>query len=113
MAKIRVALPGYNAQTDTNPDHFALRSDEDWVLIKEFSRGSISVSSGGSQTVYHNLGYVPTVLAYAVDAFGYGNWVYGETMYAQYKMEVYTDKVVFKNAGTNATFKYYIFYDPV
>ena len=38
---IRVALPTYNALTDTNPDHFALYSDQDWVLIKEFTRINI------------------------------------------------------------------------
>lgn len=105
---IRIALPTYNALTDTNPDHFALYTDEDWVLIKEFARGSVASGS----TVYHNLGYVPTVLAYAIDASGRGHWAYGETMYAEYRMKIYTDRVTFSSDGS-ATFKYYIFYDAV
>lgn len=61
---IRVSLPGYNALTETNPDHFALYSDEDWVLIKESARGSLSATDAGSPTVYFGFDYIPTILVY-------------------------------------------------
>jgi len=100
---IRVALPGYNALTDTNPDHFALYGDEDWVLIKEFERGSITVSSGNSYTITHSLGYVPLVLVYVRSG---DTWsiVSGENI----EVTTTTLKVYLPN-GTQ--FKYYIFYD--
>ncbi|MBC7238559.1 MAG: hypothetical protein H5T71_00450 [Chloroflexi bacterium] len=104
-------MPTYNALTDTNPDHYALYADQDWVLIKEKSRGTIVVPAYDSASIYHNLGYVPTVFSFA-DNGAEAVWVYGDTMYSLYKMRVYTDEVVFSNAtGASATFKYYIFYD--
>jgi len=68
MAKkvFKIALPGYDAQTDTNPDHFSLFVDQevDYVLIKEKERGSKVVANNGSEEISHNLGYVPFVLAF-------------------------------------------------
>lgn len=100
---IRVALPGYNALTDTDPDHFALYGDEDWVLIKEFARGSVTVVSGGSYTITHNLGYVPLVMVYSRSG-DIWSIVSGESV----EVTTTTLKVYLTN-GTQ--FKYYIFYD--
>jgi len=110
---IRVSLPGYDARTATSPDHYALYvgTETDWVLIKERQRGSVEISAYGSEAIYHNLGYIPTVFAYAQVGSKYV-WVYGETMYSSYSMEVYTDRVVFENmTSSTSIFKYYIFYD--
>lgn len=57
---IRISLPGYDATTDTDPNHYALYADQDNVLLKEHSRGTLT--PGGS--VSHNLGYIPFYLAY-------------------------------------------------
>lgn len=105
---IRVSLAGYNALTDTNPDHYALYADSDWVLIKEKTRGSVSVAgSGGTQTITHSLGYVPFFAVYAN-----GQWVYGYDMYGDYRAYATTTTLVLINNGASAkTFKYYIFYD--
>ena len=109
---IRVALPGYNALTDTDTDHFALYSDEDNVLIKEFDRGVISVPTGGSTEVTHNLGYIP-FFAFFVD-LGAGvyqlGWLYnpnsGNNAYAT------TSVIHFSHTGaSDRDFLYYIFYD--
>lgn len=70
MNVVRVALPGYNAETDTNLDHFALYTDQDNVLIKEKIRGAVDITGNGSEvieTIPHNLGYVPFFLVYVFD----------------------------------------------
>lgn len=108
---IRVALPGYNVETDTNPDHFALYSDQDWILIKEFNRGSISVSSGGTETITHNLGYIPFFAVYAEDG-SFGKYINGYNIYSDQKCYATTSTLVLINNGVSSiTFKYYIFYD--
>jgi hypothetical protein len=104
---IRVALPGYNALTDTNPDHFALYSDEDWVLIKEKMRGSVSVGAFSSETITHNLGYVPFYAVYADR-----EWVSGYNIYSSYRVYATTTTLVISNTSASAkTFAYYLFYD--
>lgn len=110
---IRVALPGYNALTDENPDHFALYSDKGWVLIKEKERGSISVSgSGGTKTITHNLGYIPFFAVYVESSSGTFEWINGYNMYSDYNAYATTTTLVLINNNASAkTFKYYIFYD--
>lgn len=75
---IRCALPGYDALTDTNLDHFSLFSDVDNVLIKrkQTGTGTIAIAGGSGYTVDtipHNLGYVPFFMVYA-DILGGGVW---------------------------------------
>jgi len=104
---IRVALPGYNALTDTDPDHFALYTDEDWVLIKEKLRGSQVINAGDTLTINHNLGYVPFFAVYADR-----EWIHGYNIYSNYKCYATTTTLVMiNNDVTNRTFAYYIFYD--
>jgi hypothetical protein len=104
---IRVSLPGFNVLTDIDPDHFALYADEDWVLIKEFSRGSISVATFDSESITHNLGYVPFWSVYAG-----GVWVWGWNIYGDYRASSNTTTLTLNNlTGSSAVFKYYIFYD--
>lgn len=79
MTTVRVALPGYNALTDTNPDHYALVSDEDNVLIKSLVHNRQDTmpepdsSSGYSKTtIPHNLGYIPFFMVH--DNYVSGKW---------------------------------------
>ena len=67
---IRVSLAGYNALTDTNPDHYALVADENWILIKEAARGSDTLAYAASDTIAHGLGYVPMVFVWGEDSSG-------------------------------------------
>jgi hypothetical protein len=110
---IRVSLPGYNALTDTNPDHYALYSDQDWILIKEKARGSISVSS--LSTISHNLGYIPFVLVFGQDNTGKWFTVVGTGgLSTKFVASIYIDGqklYIQNNNGYTANFKYYIFYD--
>lgn len=112
----RVALPGYNALLDTDPDHFALITDIDNVLIKEFTRGSFATA--GYNEVVHSLGYVPFSMAFAYDNFSLKQgW---KLIGAQdsgfvannYWAETSTSKLYFQNnTGLSTNFAYYIFYD--
>ncbi len=71
MNVAKIALSGYNAETDTNPDHFSLLTDEDNVLIKRFSRGSGSIDAVTgdpdyiTETITHNLNYIPFFTVFA------------------------------------------------
>jgi hypothetical protein len=113
---LRVALPGYNAQTDTNPDHFALYSDEDWVLIKELKRGADDVELNNIATIPHNLGYIPLYFVYCE----VGNNVYkivngfdpvggGWRCYAD-DTNIYIANYF---SATYKSYRYYIFYDNI
>ncbi len=114
---IRVALPGYDALTDTNPDHFALYTDEtnDYVLIKEKLRGSKRIEKSASKTINHNLGYVPFVIVFYERTPGVWKKLMGrddadETVY----MDVSTSAISLFNSSTGVrVFKYFIFYDQI
>lgn len=125
---IRVALPGYDALTDTNLDHFALYTDQDNVLIKEFTRGSVSITGNGTEvieTIAHNLGYVPFFLVYVFDtasAFNDNKWkllahnTAGASVPPYIAVADTTNLYIynFLAAAEGAiSFKYYIFYDNV
>jgi hypothetical protein len=104
---MRVSLPGYNAGTDTNLDHYALYSDQDNILIKEFARGTTTLGSFSSGTISHNLGYIP-MYEVRVD----GKEILGYNIYSEVKTYIGTSSMVLiNNFGFNVTFKYYIFYD--
>jgi len=105
---IRVTIPPYDATTDTDPDHYALVGDEDWVLIKEKERDSITIAASGNETITHDLGYVPLV------------YVFGNLSGDEWKLmdgndnQVYvstTELIIYNNTGSSAKFKYFIFYD--
>ena len=118
---MRVSLPGYDALTDTNIDHFALYADQDYVLIKEQNRGSVSISSYNAATVSHNLGYIPYFLAFASASFlmgttRYNGWIQcsagGAVSPPIYGAFVDgTNLTMFNNSGSTTPFFYYIFYD--
>lgn len=115
---VRIALPGYNALTDTDPNHFALFVDEatDYILIKEKARGSSTVSSAGSATIAHGLAYVPFVLCFYESASGVYRKIHGSTAPASGLpyFEVDDTNLVLRNpTGGSKVMKYYIFYDDV
>ena len=121
---IRVSLPGYNALTDTDPDHFALYSDEDWVLIKEYNRGSVSASEEGTP-VYYYLDYIPTIFAYyqddsiwrTVTGEFYNKDSFPIKVKKPYIIIIHIDGSpvgsinFFSNSPTPTNFKYFICYD--
>lgn len=112
---IRVSLPTYDALTDSDPDHYALYSDEDWILIKEKTRGSVELDSGETETIAHGLAYVPFVLVYGKQTTGtVTNWFLCGTKdeFLVY-FEVNSTNLLIKKIdnGCNGEAKYYIFYD--
>lgn len=112
---IRVALPTYDAMTDTDPDHFSLYTDEDWVLIKEFVRGTVSVADGDFEMVTHNFGYVPFVLVYGENGAGKWAGVLGNPFggyNAIFGLTTTTIGII-NLTGARRNFKYYIFYDQI
>jgi len=108
---IRISLPGYNAGTDTNIDHFALYADSDNVLIKEKNRGTMNVAYGTPGTITHGLGYVPFYAVYMDDG-SKQNWIYGLNIHGKYRAHAGTNTItLINNASGTKTFYYYIFYD--
>ena len=110
---IRVSLPTYDALTDTNPDHFALYSDQDWVLIKEYARGSGSSNSGSSFVVNYSFSYVPFVLGYYQSGSSWiliNGEIFNSTAY-----QIITNSFVefYNTSGSSMNFKYFIFYDQI
>jgi hypothetical protein len=113
---MRVSLPGYNALTDTNPDHYALYTDEDWVLIKEKTRGSDTLDYTASDTIAHGLGYIPMVFLWGENSDG--DIIFQglpDVLSAQEEWQVdinSTNVVVTQLVGIDGCdYKYYIFYD--
>lgn len=113
----KIALPGYNAQTDTDPNHFSLYVDQqvDYVLIKEKARGSKSVNNNSYDHVHHDLNYIPLVIVFLDNGDGSYQRLFGvaagggDTGYT-----VTTTQVIFSNySGSTKNFLYYIFYDNI
>lgn len=117
---IKVSLAGYDAINDTNINHFALwaSSDdtEDNVLIKEKTRGSVSVPTGfGSRgIVAHGLSYIPLVFAFIESSPGVFTKAYGSSTFDDFYFYVTSTNIEMVNlTGSTKVFKYYIFYDEV
>jgi len=114
----KIATPGYNALTDTDPDHFALYVDQkvDYVLIKEKTRGNITVGATDSETVAHGLGYVPFILAFFESSAGTFRKIHGATDPASsspYFEVDSTNLTLWNTTGSSVDFSYYIFYDNI
>lgn len=61
---IRVSLPGFDAGTDTNPNHYIFHSDYNTFKILNQGTASISVGTGSNvYTVAHNSTVNPPSLA--------------------------------------------------
>ncbi len=114
---IKVSLPEYEADTDTNINHYALwcTSDDsvDNVLIKEKLRGSTSVSASSSTNIAHGLGYVPFCIVFVEVTSG----VYIKSGGRPFDSNGFyftvnsTNLVLHNSSASSKTFKYYIFYD--
>lgn len=113
---VKVALPGYDAKEDTNPDHFALFVDPnvDYTLIKEKKRSTIAVN-GVNVNVAHNLGYVPLVYVYVQISTGVWRQIFSRPIDgAGYYYTINATNLVLNNdTGISKTFAYYIFYDKI
>jgi hypothetical protein len=118
---IRVSLPGYDALTETNPDHFALYADEDWVLIKEYVRSSVYVEAGQERGfLFYLPSYIPVVFAYYQDQ---GVWKICTGQYSQYGdfttndtplpyMRIFSNELIFKNPYSyGVRFNFFICWD--
>ena len=110
---IRVSLPGYDALTDTNPDHYALYADNDLVLLKEKTRGTVSVSAYSiSSPIPHGLPYIPYVLSFVDEGGGSYKRVDGKTYDTLYEFYIDSSNIYFvNNSSSTKIFYYYIFYD--
>jgi len=111
----KVALPGYNAKKDTNPDHFALYVDNqvDYILIKEKTRQTVSVN--GTVNIAHGLGYVPHCIVFAEISAGVWRKLFSSPLDSTGMWyEINGTNLVLRNTtGSAKTFSYYIFYDKV
>lgn len=117
MAKgIKVALPGYDALTDTNPDHFALYVDgtTDHILIKEKTRNSQSVNATNVQ-IAHGLSGVPLVYVYVEVSAGLWRQIFSRALDTTgYWYTINGTNLVLNNdTGVAKTFAWYIFYDRI
>jgi len=112
---IRVSLPTYDSLTDTNPDHFALYTDEtnDFILIKEKLRNKISVN--GSVNINHNLNYVPFCLVFAEISSGRWKKLFSTPIDSSgYSYSINNMQLVLSNTtGVAKNYSYYIFYDDI
>lgn len=115
---IKIALPGYPADTDTNPDHFALYVDQqvDYVLIKEKVKNVINIGNNSSQQIAHGLPYVPLVMVFAEDTSGVWRRLYSRDIGgwgAYYNID--GTNLTLNNFGTGGAkqFAYHIFLDKI
>lgn len=113
---IRISLPGYDALTDTNLDHFGLYTDADNILIKEFARGSTTVTTAEqTKLITHGLDYVPMFLVFVYDTVS-STWQLVPHFQSTFVVPPYgatadTTYLYISNFTANTTFVYYIFYD--
>lgn len=65
--KLVISKPGYNALTETNPDHLVFSSD--YNTFKYHAEGSLILDltrgTEFEEAVHHGLGYKPVVFCYA------------------------------------------------
>jgi len=112
---IRVALPGYDCLTDTNPNHFALYTDGniDYILIKEKLRAKISVN--GTVNINHNLNYVPYCLVFAEISTERWRKLFSTPIDSSgYSYSVNTTQLVLSNTtGVAKNYSFYIFFDNI
>jgi len=117
---VRVTLAGSDALTETDPDKFALYADDDWVLIKEHSRGvGTDATYGSTTTITHSLGYFPFVMVWGENVAGdlvFGLQTYSFSAYNKWVVQMFVNSFdvtqLIENPSTK-DFWYYIFYDQV
>jgi len=116
---VKASLPGYTADVDTDVNHYAVwaTSDDsvDNVLIKEKTRGSVSIGDHSTEQFAHELGYIPFALVFVEESPGRYIKAYGWDM-SNYGVAYSIDDTYLSMAnytGGTKIFKYYIFYDRV
>lgn len=116
---IKIALPGYDAFQDTDPNHFALYVDQDepldYVLIKEKAVGTVSINGSSSQNIAHNLGYVPMCLVFAEISTGVWRRLFSRAIdgYGPYFTVDATNLTLYNDSGSAKQFSYHIFLDNI
>lgn len=113
---IRVALPTYNALTDTDPRHYSLFSDADNVVIKEHSRGTTQINSGATATITHSLNYSPHCYVYGETSTNNRfRIVVGFNIFGTWRMHTTSTTLVIRNTTGTADreARYFIFYDNI
>lgn len=115
MSKVlKIALQGYNAVTDTDPDHFSLYVDQetDYILIKEKIADTISVT--GTVNVAHGLqSGVPFCMVFVETSTGVWRKIFSTPIDSSgYWFEVNgTNLIIYNTIGVAKNFAYHIFYD--
>jgi len=113
---IKIAKPGTNALTDTDPENFSLYVDgtTDHIIVKEQSRGTQAVGAADSETIAHSLGYFPFNMEYVEVSAGEYQWVYDAFggAFNDFYTYVTTANLILGNSGAaSKTFTYIIFHD--
>jgi len=116
MAKVfKIALSGFNATTDTDPNHFSLYVDQlvDYILIKEKTFATVSVSS--TTNIGHGLGYVPFCLVFAETSSGVWRKLFSAPIDGVgFWFEINATNLVLRNTSGGAkNYSYHIFYDNI
>lgn len=113
----KIALPGYNVFTETDPDNFSLFVDNqvDHILIKESARGSVTVANGATENIAHGLSGYPFCLVFVEESSGVWRKVMSTPIDSVgYSFVVSSTNLSISNSsGSSADYKYYIFYDRV
>lgn len=110
----KIALPGTDATTNTNPNNFALYVDQlvDYILIKEKAVATVSVS--GTTNISHGLGYVPFCLVFVETSSGVWRKLFSAPIDGSgYWFEINSTNLVLRNIGAAKNFTYHIFYDNI
>lgn len=119
--RVRVAKPGINALTDTNPNNFVFDSAFNTFKIIAEGTATFSLSNNPFEvqehTITHGLGYIPFVIAYCKFPDGYisgvGSWQRNSSNTWFASLRVDTTYVYFGFANSVAgnpqvTVKYYL-----
>ena len=114
---IKLALPGYNATTDTDPNHFSLYVDQsvDYILIKEKTPGNISIAANTSTPIAHGLIYIPFCLVFAQWSAGVWRKLFSTPLDGSglsFTIDG-TNLTLINSTGSAVIFAYHIFYDNI
>ncbi len=111
----KIALPTYNALTDTDPNHFSLYVDNavDYILIKEKLVATVSVN--GTTNIAHGLGYVPFCLVFVETSAGVWRKLFSTAIDGfgtDFQINE-TNLILHNGTGSAKNFAYHIFYDNI
>lgn len=111
MQTVRISLLGIDAlEADPDARDYSLLADEDNILIKEHSRGSVEDDT--TVEVNHDLGYFPHFYAYGQTSSGTFQIMNGFNLFGDFRSFVKTNSLNLVNvSGEERVMRYYIFYD--